>query len=97
MLGFIIPAGILCGLFALFTAVMFCDQIKMITEDTSTIDKKLAQRQIEEADLGKQGESKKLNGGVDRPFLEAFKEVFGASALTWPIPMNIGVDLSVEN
>lgn len=31
---------ILCALFALFTCVMFCDQSKLICEESSTIDNK---------------------------------------------------------
>jgi len=40
--GFIILTIIvlfLCGMFTLFCAIMFCDQLKMIMEDTSTIDR----------------------------------------------------------
>ena len=35
---------ILTALFTLFCAIMFCDQVQMISQDTSTIDKKMAQR-----------------------------------------------------
>lgn len=93
MLGFAIPVGILCALFAIFTLVMFCDQIKMIIEDTSTIDKKMVQQQIERAKLGKR--LVKLH--EEKPIIEALKSVFGPNVCTWAIPMNIGLDLSVEN
>ena len=33
-----------CGLFTIFCAVMFCDQYRMIVQDTSTIDRKMAAR-----------------------------------------------------
>ena len=46
---------ILCGLFTLFTAIMFCDQLRMIMEDTSTIDRMQARRALAEA--AKKGES----------------------------------------
>ena len=55
MLGFIIPAGIICGLFAVFSLIMLCDSIKMIIYDTSTIDKK----QLEKAGVGRLDEFKK--------------------------------------
>ena len=36
------------GLFSLFTCVMFCDQVRMIQEDTSTIDRMQARRAAKE-------------------------------------------------
>lgn len=51
-LGVTIAALIICILFALFTIVMFCDQVKLILEDTSTIDQKQMQREIQQAKLG---------------------------------------------
>jgi len=35
---------IFCALFALFCAVMFCDQVNMIVTDTSTIDRMKARK-----------------------------------------------------
>ena len=94
-LGFLIPVGALCGLFALFTLIMFGDQIKMIVEDTGTIDKKQVQQKIEKAKLGDNTRTIKMSD--NKPWLEAIKSVMGSNPLTWGIPLNIGVDLSVEN
>lgn len=34
----------MCGIFALFTCIMFADQLQMMIEDTSTIDRMQARR-----------------------------------------------------
>ena len=39
-MGIAIVAILVCGLFAIFTLVMFCDQLKLIIQDSSTIDEK---------------------------------------------------------
>lgn len=44
---------ILCGVFTLFTAIMFCDQTRMIYENTSTIDRMQARRAAREAAANK--------------------------------------------
>ena len=65
----------------------------MIIDDTSTIDKKQVLQQIERAKLGQ----KRVKLIEDKPIIEALKSVFGPNVWTWPIPINIGLDLSVEN
>ena len=44
IVAFSVGVVILCGIFALFTCIMFCDQASMIRDDTSTIDRMQAAR-----------------------------------------------------
>ena len=92
-MGLGIVAILVCALFALFTLVMFCDQLKLIITETSTIDQKQLQRQIEQRKLGAHDKSQRK--GVSA--MQAIREVMGDNPLAWPLPLNIGVDLSIEN
>ena len=39
-----VMVGFLCIMFTFFCLIMFCDQLKMILDNTSTIDRKMARR-----------------------------------------------------
>ena len=80
--GISIVVCIFCGLFVLFCSVMFCDQAKMIMDDTSTIDRKIAAR--DGAKGATKGESSICCTNC-------------RCSVCFCLPCNFNLDISVEN
>jgi len=71
----------MCGLFTLFTTIMFCDQVYMKYEDTSTIDSMKARAE------------KTTTSKPKKSLIEAL----GGWTPWWWIPVPMGTDHSVES
>ena len=83
--------------FGVFTFRMFATQIQMIYADTSTIDVKKFERDLRAG--------YNISESVKRHIMfqnhvspkQGFRNVMGKSYLYWPLPLNIGLDTSIEN
>lgn len=84
---------IMCGLMALFSAVMFCDQVKMIQENTGTIDKMQAKRssnmRVKTADTP--------IGASPVLYTKNTCKMKAIKVLCIWLPINVHTDISIEN
>jgi len=89
---------LMCGIFALFTCIMFADQLQMMIEDTSTIDRMQARRAAKQTADDRKSQSKQVAGRERNP--KKAKPCCGRGARCSPLfflPCSFCKDLSVEN
>ena len=94
--GLIVFVGIvlfMCGIFAIFCAIMFCDQVKLIMEDTSTIDRKQSAKASKQNISPRPSAEKILSS--DRPKTRCCSK--RSCSFFFFLPCPFGVDQSVEN